>query len=51
MLAVGSAMWALLLPFAEKPWREEQYGEHYETCCERVPRSIEWETLGRPMRR
>lgn len=42
ILAVGSAIWTLLLPFAEEPWLEEQYGEDYETYCERVPRFIGW---------
>lgn len=40
MLAVGSALWTLLLPFAEGLWLEEQYGERYETYRERVPRFI-----------
>lgn len=45
ILAVGGAIWTLLLPFVEEPWLEEQYGGEYETYRERVPRFLGWETL------
>jgi protein-S-isoprenylcysteine O-methyltransferase Ste14 len=51
ILAVGSAIWILLLPFAEEPWLEEQYGDDYETYRERVPRFIGRETLMQLLRR
>lgn len=51
LLAIETAIGTLLLPFAEEPWLEDQYGEDYETYRERVPRFIGWETLVRLVRR
>jgi protein-S-isoprenylcysteine O-methyltransferase Ste14 len=51
MLALGSALWTLLLPSAEEPWLEEQYGDNYETYRERVHRFIGWDTLVQLVRR
>jgi protein-S-isoprenylcysteine O-methyltransferase Ste14 len=51
ILAIETAIGTFLLPFAEEPWLEDQYGEDYETYRERVPRFIGWETLVQLMRR
>ena len=45
ILAVGTGVWTFLLPFAEEPWLEEEYGKDYETYRERVPRFIGGKTL------
>lgn len=51
LLALGSVVWHLLLPFAEEPWLVEQYGEEYETYRERVPRFVGWRTIVRLVQR
>lgn len=51
LLALGSGVWHLLLPFAEEPWLDERYGEEYAEYRKRVPRFIGRRTLTRLIRR
>lgn len=37
--------WVLLLPFAEEPWLQEEFGEEYREYREKVPRFVGVETF------
>jgi protein-S-isoprenylcysteine O-methyltransferase Ste14 len=50
VLAALHVAWLALLPFAEEPWLEAEFGENYERYCDRVPRFVGWKTFHRPTR-
>jgi protein-S-isoprenylcysteine O-methyltransferase Ste14 len=37
--------WLTFLPLAEEPWLRDQFGEHYERYCDRVPRFVGRQTF------
>lgn len=45
VLCVLHVWWLLLLPFAEEPWLQAQFGEEYEQYCDRVPRFVGLKTI------
>ena len=40
MAGIPYVFWFIIAPFSEEQWLKDQFGEEYETYCQRVPRFI-----------
>ncbi|WP_416839657.1 methyltransferase family protein [Haloferax sp. DFSO52] len=45
ILALLHVAWVALLPFAEEPWLQDEYGEEYQRYKQQVPRFVGVETF------
>jgi len=40
IVGIPYSLWFILAPFAEEQWLKDQFGEEYDSYCDRVPRFI-----------